>query len=292
MRNNRVGQTEIFRAAPVQPPEETHLCDMRYFVKRPLLTPPSHSLSVSLSLIPTYACTRVALNEIPGRFRVPPWKQRRIPTTRCLLTFDYSFIMDSLSAPSRTRMLFAFARRFSAFAGCLFRQFLYRSSGLPADLCIFNCHPCMHVSEHSSGKDSQTQDQDRDVRISAKWNQINFFVVFAFVKERNAKVPKSRATSEYEKNTKEGGFSGGVEHLGRIFFAKDAWAPLRNVHIYTGGERRGRGGGIGKTAKPRDVTLNLSAAYPHTRRYPSILLYPRDAVLRMTAPPADLSHKT
>lgn len=41
--------------------------------------------------------------------------------------------------------------------------------------------------------------------------------------------------------------------------------------------------GIGKTAKPRDVRLNLSAAYPHTRRYPSILLYPRDARLRMTA---------
>lgn len=29
--------------------------------------------------------------------------------------------------------------------------------------------------------------------------------------------------------------------------------------------------------------MNLSAAYPHTRRYPSILLYPRDAKLRMTA---------
>lgn len=106
-----------------------------------------------------------------------------------------------------------------------------------------------------------------------------------------------RERERHERNSEED-FQGRGAPWSHFFRERRLSTPAKHARIYIpeegGGTSEGDEGGegIGKTAKPRDVTLNLSAAYPHTRRYPSILLYPRDAVLRMTAPPADLSHKT
>ena len=149
----------------------------------------------------------------------------------CLLTFDYSFIIDSLSAPSRMRMLFAFVRYSSGFtfAGGSFRQFLYRSSRFPARF-IFNSSPSHAHSERTSGKSL--------LKLIPSSYPLRFQTrgIPRFKKFRSCNVQN---VCEYARTRKkfEGGFSGAwstlVSHFSFFFRERRLSTPAKHARIYT-----------------------------------------------------------